>query len=400
MIGGKQLQMKCIKMAFTDDDLYNFSMAWAYQKWPDILVRYRYKNRMKDFRFSPGIDKVVAKQCEMCEELTLSAQEEDFLSTMKWYPRTFLNSLRGTRFNHKAVSVWMKDDMLNIEITGYPYEVVFWECTLLPIITQLVNMNWVTGQMNEMAPDWKDRIRRKADELAAAKVNWIDFGTRRRYSTEVHNSVVEIMKDYAPYFRGTSNVYLAMLHNIRAAGTYAHQYEQFMQAIYGPRMASLKAMEHWVTTYHGNLGTALSDTLTTDYFLRVFDTYFANLFQGVRQDSGDPFVFADKMIDHYKKLGIDPMTKVIVFSDSLDVNKAIRLNKYCKDFIRCTMGIGTHLTADVGYQPMNHVIKMTDVFFQNEWIPVVKLSDDKGKHIGDEETIQHVMRELRINTLT
>lgn len=394
------MQMQdCIKMAFTDDDLYNFSMAWAYQNWSNVLVKYRYINRMPGFVFQPGFDKALTLQCEMCESHQLSREEEDFFGTMPWFPRTFIQSLRGVRLDHKAVSINMKNGVLDVEITGYPYEVVFWECTLLPIITQLVNMDWETGKMKKMVPDWKDRIRKKADALAKAEVNWIDFGTRRRYSTEVHNSVVEIHKEYIPYFRGTSNVFLAMKHKIRAAGTYAHQFEQLMQAIYGPRMAAYKAMEHWVTTYHGNLGTALSDTLTTEYFLRIFDTYFANLFQGIRQDSGNPFLFTDKIIAHYKKLGIEPMTKIIIFSDGLDIEKAIKLNKYCKDKIRCTMGIGTNLTADVGYPPMNHVIKMSEVFFQNEWIPVVKLSDDKGKHIGDEETIQHIVRELRIQNL-
>jgi nicotinate phosphoribosyltransferase len=247
-----------------------------------------------------------------------------------------------------------------------------------------------------MAKDWEDRIRRKADALYQAKVNWIDFGTRRRYSTYVHNRVVEIMKEYTPYFRGTSNVFLAMKHGVNAAGTYAHQWEQLMQAIYGPRMAAKMAMQHWVDRYRGNLGTALSDTLTTEYFLRVFDSYYANLFTGVRQDSGDPFAFADRIIQHYKNLGIDPLTKIIIFSDSLNAEKAIKLAEYCKDKIRCTMGIGTFLTNDVGYTPMNHVIKMSDVCVNGEWIPVIKLSDDCGKHCGDAGVIKQTIKELRI----
>jgi nicotinate phosphoribosyltransferase len=376
--------------------MYNFSMCWGFQMFPDIRVRYRYICRMKDFVFPTGFDKALVEQCEKCEDLSITPAEEAYLGNKPWYPRTFLKTLHGIRLNHQDVAIQLNNGHLGIQIEGYPYEVCFWECTLLPTITQMVNTDFRTGEMKPLALNWKDRIRRKAEAMAEAKVNWIDFGTRRRYSTSVHEEVVRIMKEYAPYFRGTSNVFLAMKYGINAAGTYAHQWEQLMQAIYGPRMAARMAMQHWGERYHGNLGTALSDTLTTDYFLKVFDSHFANLFTGVRQDSGDPFVFADKIIAHYKSLGIDPMTKIVVFSDSLDVEKAIKLHRYCEGKIRCTMGIGTHLTNDVGYRPMNHVIKMFEVFFNGEWIPVVKLSDDAGKHTGNEDTITHVMKELRI----
>lgn len=388
--------MNRIKLAYTDDDLYNFSMSWAFQMFPDIKVRYRYINRMKDFRFPDGFDKVLQQQCEMCDDLVITPAEESYLGSKPWYPRTFLKTLHGIRLNHKDVTISQKDGLLDIAIEGYPYEVCFWECTLLPTITQMVNMDLATGQMKPMAPDWKDRIRRKADAFSTAGVNWVDFGTRRRYSTEVHQEVVRIMKEYTPYFRGTSNVFLAMTNGISAVGTYAHQWEQLCQAIFGPRMAAHMAMKLWAERYHGNLGTALSDTLTTEYFLKAFDSYFANLFTGCRQDSGNPFVFTDKFVAHYKSLGIDPSTKIIVFSDGLDTEKAIRLHEYCKGKIRCTMGIGTYLTNDVGYRPMNHVVKMSEVFFQGEWIPVVKLSDDVGKHTGDEDVIKHVIRELRL----
>lgn len=388
--------MERIKLAFTDDDMYNFSMAWAYQMFPDIKVRYRYICRMKDFSFAPNFDKHLMQQCEMCDDLKITPEEEAYLGSKPWYPRTFIKSLRGTKFNHKDVTIKQTNGKLDIQVEGYPDEVVFWECTLLPTITEMVNTNLETGIMKPINWDWKDRVRRKADALSAAHVHWIDFGTRRRFSTEVHKEVVKIMKEYDPYFRGTSNVFLAMANNTNSNGTYAHQWEQLCQAIYGPRMAAQMAMKHWEERYHGYLGTALSDTLTTEYFLKVFDTHYANLFSGIRQDSGDPFVFTDKLISHYKSLGIDPMTKIIVFSDGLDTDKAIRLNEYCKDKIRCTMGIGTYLTNDVGHRPMNHVIKMSEVFFQGEWIPVVKLSDDAGKNTGDPEVIQHVCRELRL----
>jgi nicotinate phosphoribosyltransferase len=386
-------QFELLKRSFIDDDLYNFSMALAFQLFPDVKVRYKYINRMKGYKFAEGFDRILQEQCEMCEDLRFLPHEEKFFETMPWYPRTFINSLRGTRFDSKAVKISQKDGVLNIAIEGYPYEVCLWECTLLPTITEL-SYRYPTPKYAE--DGWMDKIKQKADKLAAYKVNWADFGTRRRFSSCVHEHVVRIMSDYQPYFRGTSNVHFAEKYKVKAVGTYAHQWEQLMQAIYGPRMAAVMAMKHWQETYHGNLGTALSDTLTTNYFLKVFDSYYANLFQGVRQDSGDPYIFADKIIAHYKNLGINPMTKIIVFSDGLDVDKAIALNKYCEGKILCTFGIGTNLVSDVGHTPMNHVIKMSEVFVNGEWVPVVKLSDDLGKVTGDLEQVYHVMRELRI----
>ncbi|NLE01138.1 MAG: hypothetical protein GX640_14820 [Fibrobacter sp.] len=146
-------------------------------------------------------------------------------------------------------------------------------------------------------------------------------------------------------------------------------------------------MEKWIEVYQGDLGIALTDTFTTDLFFSIFDTRFAKLFDGVRQDSGDPIVFAEKAIEHYKKLRIDPMSKTIVFSDSLNVDKVEEINNYCKGKIRPTYGIGTHLTNDVGVKPLNMVIKLTAIRAGDKWVPTVKISDDKGKHTGDTDAV-------------
>ena len=149
------------------------------------------------------------------------------------------------------------------------------------------------------------------------------------------------------------------------------------------------ALEHWVDVYRGDLGIALSDTFTTDEFYAVFDKKFTKLFDGVRQDSGDPIEFADKTIEHYKRMGIDPLSKTIIFSDSLDIEKVKRIAVYCRDRIGMSFGIGTNFTNDVGLKPMNIVIKMTEAFPEAEpWTAVVKLSDVVGKHSGDARTIE------------
>ena len=148
------------------------------------------------------------------------------------------------------------------------------------------------------------------------------------------------------------------------------------------------ALEHWVDVYRGDLGIALSDTYTTAIFIKQFDKKFAKLFDGVRHDSGDPLVFADNTIAHYEQLGINPLTKTIIFSDALNYDKVARITDHCRGRVGVSFGIGTNFTNDVGLKPMNIVLKMTEACPENEpWTPVIKLSDEKGKHSGDPHMI-------------
>ena len=138
----------------------------------------------------------------------------------------------------------------------------------------------------------------------------------------------------------------------------------------------------------------MTDTYTTDLFLRSFDSVEARLFDGVRQDSGDPYVFVDKLIAHYKKLRINPLTKTIVFSDELDVDNAISLKEYCEGKINASFGIGTNLSNDLGSKPLNMVIKLSQCRSRTEaeWVPMIKLSDTEGKHTGDADEIALCLR--------
>jgi nicotinate phosphoribosyltransferase len=180
-----------------------------------------------------------------------------------------------------------------------------------------------------------------------------------------------------------------MMNDIKPIGTHAHEWFMFHAAQYGFKMANTQALENWVAVYRGDLGIALSDTFTTAEFYEVFDKKFAKLFDGVRHDSGDPTEFAEKTIKHYQQLGIDPLSKTIIFSDALNPDKVKRIADYCRGKIGLSFGIGTNFTNDVGLPPMNMVIKMTEALPEAQpWIPVVKLSDEPGKHSGDERTIQ------------
>ncbi|WP_374164734.1 hypothetical protein [Arcticibacter sp. MXS-1] len=188
-----------------------------------------------------------------------------------------------------------------------------------------------------------------------------------------------------------------MKYNTKPIGTHAHEWFMFHAAKYGFKMANSLGLEHWTNVYRGDLGIALADTYTTDIFFEQFDKKFSKLFDGVRHDSGDPLVFAQKTIDHYKKLGIDPLSKTIIFSDALNYEKVARITEFCKGKIGMSFGIGTDFTNDVGLKPLNIVIKMTEALPENHpWVPVVKLSDEKGKYTGEEKMIRLAREILEI----
>jgi nicotinate phosphoribosyltransferase len=240
----------------------------------------------------------------------------------------------------------------------------------------------------------------KANRFEELGVKFADFGTRRRYSFHNHSRVVHLFKECASSsFVGTSNVYLAMLNKLTAIGTHAHEWFMFHAAKYGFHEANRLSLQKWAEVYQGDLGIALSDTFTTDNFLGAFDLYHAKLFDGVRHDSGHPIEFAKKMIRFYESLRIDPMTKTIVFSDGLNVEKVAEIEEFCRGKIRTSYGIGTFLTNDLGPAALNMVIKMTACKPngpEGSWIPTCKLSDEKGKYTGDPETIELCKKVLGI----
>jgi nicotinate phosphoribosyltransferase len=201
---------------------------------------------------------------------------------------------------------------------------------------------------------------------------------------EVVQDLLSVSDNRTPFMVGTSNVHIAMVTGIKPLGTHAHEWISGIAALKGYSYANKNMMDDWVKVYQGELGIALADTFGLDAFLKDFNTFYAKLFDGVRHDSGNPFEFAEKIVGHYKHLGIDPISKTIVFSDGLNVDLAIELKKHCNDIgINCSFGIGTHFTNDVGIKALNIVIKMVTINNKH----VVKLSEVPAKHTGDLETI-------------
>jgi len=370
-----------------DNDFYKFAMQNAVLKhYPSALVKYEFKSRTKT-EFPESMQKELN---EFIDHMQHTYFIDDSITAMRKigvFDSTYLEYLRHHRFNPNEVCVTQTDEDLKVEICGPWYSAILWEVPLLAAISELYYLKL------GIAPKFrKERYKTnvdKVDKLIKHKVNFIEFGTRRRFSFGVQNELLDDMstrKQISQYCLGTSNVLLATTHNMRPIGTQAHEWFMFHGAIFGPQMATSIALDKWAETYKGKLGIALTDTYTTDWFLRSFDYVRASLWDGVRQDSGDPMEFADKIIKHYESLGIDPSTKTIVFSDSLDVDKVLEIEEYVNKRIKTVYGIGTNFTNDVGVDPLNIVIKMTACSYNREgFVPTVKLSDNPGKRSGPQE---------------
>lgn len=374
-----------------DNDLYKFSMQFAIIKmFPNAEVEYTFVNRGKT-PFPEGFDYELRKEIDAMRGLSLTRDEKDFLQEKcgTYIDRPYLDFLKGYRYDPSEVGVVQKDGELSIKIRGFWYRTVLWEVPLMALISELYFK--LTKQEPYVRMEREKINIGKGREFQMNNMILSEFGTRRRFSYANQDEVVGDLKgcfDSRTFLKGTSNVHLAMKHNLNPHGTHAHEWFMFMSAQYGFKMANYMALKHWSDVFQGNLGIALTDTLTTDIFFKSFDTKFAKLFDGVRHDSSDPFIFADKAVKHYQKLGIDPSSKTIVFSDSLNTNLCIDIHKHCNKLgIKHSFGVGTHLTNDVGVKPLNIVIKLSSANILGEWVPTVKLSDNPGKHTGDPRMI-------------
>ncbi|MCW3111135.1 MAG: nicotinate phosphoribosyltransferase [Segetibacter sp.] len=371
-----------------DNDFYKFTMQHGVVKlFPKAKARYEFINRGKH-PFPEGFAEALRESVNAMASLKLTMEEKEYLSvTCPYLDPTYLDFLQGYCYNPEEVTIEQKGEDLSIFIEGYWYRTILWEIPLLSLVSELFyKLNNLQRNTDENVMQITKEKIKKYNELG---VTVAEFGTRRRHSYKVHELVMQALKQYGgKSFVGSSNVHLAMVNGVKPIGTHAHEWFMFHAAKYGFKMANSLGLENWVKVYRGDLGIALSDTYTTEVFYEQFDRMFAKLFDGVRHDSGDAIEFAEQTIKHYENLGINPLSKTIIFSDALNYEKVARIADYCKGKIGMSFGIGTDLTNDVGLQPMNMVIKMVEAFPDGgEWAPVVKLSDEKGKYTGDEKMI-------------
>ena len=382
-----------------DTDLYKFTTSYAYSKlFPRAFGEFEFVDR-NNLHFPAGFDKLVRRELESMADLFLTKEEELFLKNkLPYLPPTYIDFLKGYRFDPAEVEVEMTDGKLSIRSSGLLYRITFWETPILAIVSELYfREKGVTPDVEYM----ERRLIEKATLMREHGIVFSLFGMRRRFSFGVEDRITELLKLHSgSNFFGTSNVFLAYKHNLNPSGTHPHEWVQFHGSIYGYKMANYMAMENWINVYDGDLGTVLTDTFTTDVFLRNFSKKHAALFTSLRQDSGDPFAFTDKAIRRYEELRINPKLKYIVFSDSLDVEKALKIKNYCGDKIGASFGIGTNLTNDVGNEnvPLNIVMKLfrCKMTEKESWQHCIKLSDVDGKHTGSPDEIKLALQTLGI----
>lgn len=380
-----------ILQSMLDDDWYKFTMgSVVFHLFPRAIVTYEFFNR-GNISFPTGFGNKLREHVNKLVDLKLTIYESHWMKNIRYIRPTYVEWLKGFRLDPNEVNISQNGGELYVKIHGPWYRTIYWEVKLMALISELYFR--MTGQSPE--DWWENKIETKAENLFNAGCYWIDFGTRRRFSLNVQERVVQIMRNYRG-FLGTSNPYLAFKNGLTPHGTYAHESIMAMSSKYGVRIANKMWMKHWAEHFEGNVGVALTDTFTTEHFLKDFDTYDGRLFDGTRQDSGDPIEWGNKILSHYNKLGINPSNKRMVFSDNLNSEKYINIHNKFKDVAQPVAGIGTNFTNDVGVKPLNMVIKMTSADFGYGPVNVVKLSDDKEKNTGNINAIEQAKREIGI----
>jgi len=378
-----------------DTDLYKFTMMQVVlHHFPGAQVEYRFKCRNPDVDLVPHIAEIEREIRSLCR-LHFTAAELEYLRGWRFFKSDFVDLLGLFHLDERFVSVRPSPDSpgeIEIDIRGPWLHTILFEVPILAIVCEIYYRHAVP--VPDLA-EGRRRMREKIGQINAVgdrDFHVADYGTRRRFSREWHDEVVATLKrETGGSFVGTSNVMLAMKHGLTPLGTMAHEYLQACQAV-GPRLRDSQtyAFNTWAREYRGDLGIALSDVYSMDAFLRDFDLFFCKLFDGVRHDSGDPFQWGEKLIAHYQRMRIDPRTKVMVFSDSLNVPLAIRLFRYFGSRSQTAFGIGTNLTNDLGYPSLQLVIKMTRCNGQ----PVAKISDEPRKAMDYDPSYVAYLREV------
>lgn len=401
--------MQRIIRHFTDDDLYKFTMCCAViMNFPRTQVKYKFNDR-NHTTYPPGFAEELRQQIKMLESIVITDEEIAFMRRRcRYIPSWFYSYLKGFRYDSSWVSIEQDEaGHLDIEFEGCWSNTILLEVKVLAIISELYYM--MTGSDNSFDYDsYYTKSYSKARRMIEAGCTFSDFGTRRRASYQAQDTAIRAMKDcqtaiHGPgRFMGTSNVYFAMKYDLVPVGTMAHELICAIAGMYGPQMANYLAMKTWANTYRGALGTFLYDTYGWRIFSLNFSEDYANMFKGLRVDSGDNFKELDLITEKYRSLKIDPRTKQIVFSNGLDVDAAIAIQQYARDKCIPSFGIGTHFTNDFdGVRPMNIVIKLIAVKITESWpfyCDTCKLSEESGKYSGNRATVDRFLEILHQTT--
>lgn len=389
------MEREAIIKSNIDTDNYKLTMGQlVFHGFPNLKVGYEFINRGKT-EFPDQFDINLQRQVEMMSEVKLQPEEKKFLLTSSSGTLTqdFVEWFSKYQFNPDEVTIRREDGGLQINIDGLWGRTIYWEVPLMAVISELYFKE--TNQLPTI--DWREEARKKAQFLESIGAPFAEFGTRRRYSYTVHKEVLQILKENAPTsLVGTSNLQLAMELGLTPVGTFAHELVMGIAGIFGPENANRIVMELWAKEFGGKLSTALTDTFTTEVFLRSYNGQSAEIFKTLRQDSGSPEKWTDLILAHLNSLGIDPLTRTALYSDSLDVKRVLEIIEYNKNRIKALFGIGTNLTNDVGAKPLNMVIKLLYIMLEGKRVDVCKISDDPGKISGGPEAVQNWPRILGV----
>ena len=379
-----------------DTDLYKFSMMQVVlHQYPAAQVEYRFKCRNAGIDLVPYIDEIRTELAALCG-LRFTPDELLYLRSWRFLKSDFVDFLDLFHLNEKYVEIAPSpaaNGEIEIRIRGPWLHTILFEVPLLAIVNEVYFRHVGAGlDLSEGRQRLQTKIGLLRDTPDYGGCRIADYGTRRRYSRAWQREVVTTLRDgLGTQLTGTSNVLLARDLGLTPLGTLAHEYLQAHQAL-GPRLrdSQVAALEAWAKEYRGDLGIALSDVYGFSAFLRDFDMYFCKLFDGTRHDSGDPFDWGERMLAHYQANRVDPRSKVLVFSDGLDIPKVMQLYAHFRGRCLLAFGVGTNLTNDVGPTPLNIVIKMTRCNGQ----PVAKLSDSPGKDMCDDEAYLAYLRQV------
>jgi len=368
-----------------DNDLYKFTMQQAvYRLYPKARVRYKLTNR-GGTPFPAGFAGLIKDRVAKMADLRLTREERVWLEkTCPYFTKAYLDYLSSYRYDPDQVEISQQGNTLSVGVQGPWCRTILWEVPLMAIISETYFKVISPEILSRQAI--RARNQTKAQIMSKAGLTFVEFGTRRRFSAANHAHFLEDVLALEHHSMvGTSNVHFARIYGLAPMGTLAHEWIMFHAALGDYATANTASMDAWLKVYPDVLGIALTDTFTTKLFLKAFTLDRANRFSGVRHDSGDPETFARDILAHYREKGIDPGTKAIVFSDGLNVERAMKIHAFCRGEVKDSYGIGTNLTNDVGVDPLNIVIKLFWVQPEPgmEGRFTVKLSDDPGKHTGD-----------------
>ena len=388
------MKLDPIIISLLDTDLYKFNMDQViFHTHTDLIGEYHFKCRTPDVVFTEEMFKEIEEQVDHLCSLRFTNEELDYLRSIRFIKDDYVEFLRLWHPIRDYIQMLLDEGTLYIHVNGPLFSAMQFEIYLLEIVNEVYfRMNYDYDTLRRSA---EKRLNKKIEAFKDGKYTFkfAEFGARRRLSREWEDEVVRRFATETNNMVGTSNVYLAKKYNLIPIGTFAHEFVQMYQGISKIPLAytNYYAMKDWYNEYKGDNGTALTDTITTDLFLLDFDRSMANNFTGVRHDIGDPFAWGEKIIKHYEKYGIDPKSKTLLFSDSLNFEKAQQLYNAFRNRTKVSFGIGTYVANNTCAEPLNIVIKLQTV----NGHPVAKLSDCEGKTMcRDEAYVAHLREEI------